>query len=151
MYPEQQAAWSILGWDAQGWDNMENEYSWNLAGEHLFCWEDGTPAQQDAAKSICFHQDTWNALMVNEHGMNCAFEQKGCTPDQCCGSKSTFEDEYWMELSPEIQDLWRTLGWNADMWDYYDDYSYNYDYNFINMCWSDLTDAQKTAAEIFVL
>ena len=71
MYPEQQAAWSILGWDAQGWDNMENEYSWNLAGEHLFCWEDGTPAQQDAAKSICFHQDTWNALMVNEHGMNC--------------------------------------------------------------------------------
>ena len=76
-----------------------------------------------------------------------AFEQKGCTPEQCCGSKSTFEDEYWMELSPEIQDLWRTLGWNADMWDYYDDYSYNYDYNFINMCWSDLTDAQKTAAE----
>ena len=69
MYPEQQAAWSILGWDAQGWDNMENEYSWNLAGEHLFCWEDGTPTQQDAAKSICFHQDTWNALMVNEHGM----------------------------------------------------------------------------------
>ena len=52
-----------------------------------------------------------------------------------------------MELSPEIQDLWRTLGWNADMWDYYDDYWYNYDYNFINMCWSDLSDAQKTAAE----
>ena len=38
-----------------------------------------------------------------------------CTVDNCCDFRE-HEDEWWEDLTPEVQAVWTKLGWYEDMW-----------------------------------
>ena len=70
-----------------------------------------------------------------------------CTVDNCCDFRE-HEDEWWEDLTPEVQAVWTKLGWYEDMWDYAYDYPEYYpDYYDISLYWADMTPAQQELAK----
>ena len=68
LFPGQQEAWSILGWDKRNWDT--SNYA-NLGKEDIFCWENGTERQLYALKTLCYTVQSWNQEMKKARGMTC--------------------------------------------------------------------------------
>ena len=68
MSPNQQKQWKILGWWEQKWDDSINLL---VPEDNVFCWENATEAQLNAASSLCYTRTTWNDNVVRQHHVIC--------------------------------------------------------------------------------
>ena len=68
MLPDQQKMWTTLGWKNVTWDDSIDSL---VPREHLFCWENATKVQLNAASSLCYTRDSWDGDVARRYQVIC--------------------------------------------------------------------------------
>ena len=119
----------ILGYSESNWIHDDND---NDNSKHMLSWE-GSPwysldaVQQNAAKQLCYQEETWNNHNLNEWH---------CTQDH-------YQDLTWDELDVlGIQPYFETLGFTATSWNNNNEKG---EPSLSQIYWNSLSQEQKTA------
>lgn len=122
---EEQAAWTVLGWNETNWDSDDPT---TIPASETTAWEGLTEEEQAAATTLGYDEASWAEIQAR-------------VPE---GDVDEFwVAEQWDDLKYSEKRLWGILGWNAENWESDDPTTIPASET---TAWSELTEEEQAAA-----
>lgn len=102
QYGDVQQYYRTLGWTNELWNQSPDLKTPQAPVSEVTEWNKLTNAEREAAESLCFFEETWNTLSLEE--WDCA--------------ANNYEGYDWDELADEgVQVYYKALGWTKESWE----------------------------------